>query len=335
MVQIKNVSVTFKNSNKELHAVKNANLTINDGEIFGIVGTSGAGKSTLLRAINLLQKPTSGSVVIDERDISSARGKDLRTLRHSIGMVFQHFNLLYAKTVTENIAFPLRVAGKSKKEIEARVPELLELVGLADKSSVYPSRLSGGQKQRVGIARALANKPKILLCDEPTSALDLETTNSILELLSDINCKLGITIILISHEMVVIKKICSRVAVMSDGVIVETGDAYTIFAEPGHAFTRQLVGHTLDLELPENLRRKINGTLLKVQYRGESAAEPVLSDALRNFAVNFNVLHGKIEYIDGQPLGVFLLDVTGETTEIMRVTEYLKSRTAATEVLHG
>jgi D-methionine transport system ATP-binding protein len=335
MVQINNVSVTFKSGHKELQAVKNASLTINDGEIFGIVGTSGAGKSTLLRTINLLQKPTSGSIHIDGHDITNARGKDLRTVRLSIGMVFQHFNLLYAKTVAENIAFPLHIAGISKEEIATRVPELLDLVGLADKHSVYPSKLSGGQKQRVGIARALANKPRILLCDEPTSALDLETTNSILDLLSDINRNLNITIVLISHEMAVVKKICTRVAVMSAGDIVETGDAYTIFAAPVHQFTRQLVEHTLDLELPEKLRGVVKGTLLKVRYRGERATEPILSDALRNYNVQFNVLHGKIEYIDGQPLGVFLVDAIGESGETACVIDYLKGRTASTEVLNG
>lgn len=335
MVEIKNVSVTFKVGRKEVHAVKNASLKIESGEIYGIVGTSGAGKSTLLRAINLLQKPTNGLIIIDGKDITGFRKKNLRLLRQSIGMVFQHFNLLYAKTVAENIALPLYIAGKSKKEIEERVPELLELVGLSDKHSVYPSKLSGGQKQRVGIARALANKPKILLCDEPTSALDLETTNAILDLLNDINRKLGITIIIISHEMAVIKKICSRVAVMSNGLVVENGDAYTIFAEPHHQFTRQLVEHTLDLKLPEKLQGRIQGTLLKVQYRGEKAVEPVLSDTLRNYDVRFNVLHGKIEYINGQPLGVLILEITGEAEEIEQVISYLKTRTALTEVLHG
>jgi D-methionine transport system ATP-binding protein len=335
MVHIKNLSVTFSNSRKELHAVRNANLTISEGEIFGIVGMSGAGKSTLLRTINLLQKPTSGSIIIDGSDISGAKGKELRNVRQSIGMVFQHFNLLYAKTVAENVAFPLRIAGVKKDEIDVRVSELLELVGLSDKSNVYPSKLSGGQKQRVGIARALANKPKILLCDEPTSALDLETTNAILDLLNDINRKLGITIVLITHEMAVVKKICTKVALMSEGIIVETGGAYSIFAAPVHPLTRQLVEHTLDLELPERLLKDVRGTLIKIIYRGEKAEQPVLSDTLRKYNIHFNVLHGKIEYINDKPLGVLLLDTTGDKGEIAKSIDYMKTRTASVEVLHG
>jgi D-methionine transport system ATP-binding protein len=335
MVRIKDLSVIFRTGPSAVYAVKNADLTISEGEIFGIVGTSGAGKSTLLRAINLLQKPTSGAISIDNIDITNVKGKALRGVRQSIGMVFQHFNLLYAKTVAENIAFPLRIAGKKKEDINKRVPELLELVGLSDKSSAYPSKLSGGQKQRVGIARALANSPKILLCDEPTSALDLETTNSILDLLSNINKKLGITIVLISHEMTVVKKICTKVAVMSEGKIVEIGNAYDIFAAPVHPFTRQLVEHTLDLELPERLLKDIRGTLIKVVYQGDKAEEPVISDTLRKHAVRFNVLHGKIEYINGRPLGVLLLDATGDKEELLKSVEYLKTRTASVEVLHG
>lgn len=335
MVNLKDISVLFKNGRKELLAVRNTDITIQEGEIFGIVGTSGAGKSTLLRTINLLQKPSTGTVIIDGTDITDAKGRDLRNVRLSIGMVFQHFNLLHSRTVAQNIAFPLLIAGKSKKEIAVRVPELLQLVGLSDKSEAYPSNLSGGQKQRVGIARALANKPKILLCDEPTSALDLDTTNSILELLYDINRKLGITIIIISHEMAVIKKICSRVAVMSDGSVVETGSTFDIFANPVHRFTRQLVEHTLNLEIPENLRKNVNGKLVKVVYKGDKAVEPVLSDTFKQFDIQFNVLHGRIEYIGGQPLGVLIVNLNGEENALIRAIEYIKSRTASTEVLNG
>ncbi|NLE00017.1 MAG: ATP-binding cassette domain-containing protein [Fibrobacter sp.] len=335
MVNLKDVSVSFKNGRKEIVAVKNTDITIQDGEIFGIVGTSGAGKSTLLRTINLLQKPSAGSVIIDGKNITGAKGKDLRNVRLSIGMVFQHFNLLHSRTVAQNIAFPLSIAGKSKKEIAERVPELLQLVGLSDKSESYPSQLSGGQKQRVGIARALANKPKILLCDEPTSALDLDTTNSILELLHDINRKLGITIIIISHEMAVIKKICSRVAVMSEGSVVESGSTFDIFANPTHRFTRQLVEHTLNLEIPETLRKDVNGKLVRVVYKGDKAVEPVLSDTFKQFNIQFNVLHGRIEYIGGQPLGLLLVNLNGEANALTGATEYIKSRTASTEVLYG
>ncbi len=335
MVTLKNISVLFKNGRKEINAVRNTDITINDREIYGIVGTSGAGKSTLLRTINLLQKPSTGSIIIDGVDITGAKGRELRYVRLSIGMVFQHFNLLHSRTVAQNVAFPLIIAGKSKKEIAERVPELLQLVGLSDKSESYPSNLSGGQKQRVGIARALANKPKILLCDEPTSALDLDTTSSILELLHDINRKLGITIIIISHEMAVIKKICSRVAVMSDGSVVETGNTFDIFANPAHRFTRQLVEHTLNIEIPESLRKNVNGKLIKVVYKGEKAVEPVLSDTFKQFDIHFNVLHGRIEYIGGQPLGVLIVNLIGEENALNRATEYIKSRTASTEVLNG
>jgi D-methionine transport system ATP-binding protein len=333
MVELSDVSVIFKVGREDLHAVKHATLTIADGEIFGIVGTSGAGKSTLLRTINLLQKPAAGGVSIDGVDISNFKGKQLRELRSSIGMVFQHFNLIYTKTVFDNVAFPLRVLGTDAAEIARRVPELLELVGLTDKAAEYPAKLSGGQKQRVGIARALANRPKILLCDEPTSALDLETTYAILDLLGDINTKLGITIVLISHEMAVVKKICTKVAVMSDGEIVEVASAYDIFATPIHPFTRALVEHTLDLELPPRILSDARGTLVKVLYKGARAEEPVLSDTLQRFAVGLNVLHGKIEYIGGQPLGIVLLDVTGERGAVEGSIEYLRARTASVAVL--
>jgi D-methionine transport system ATP-binding protein len=333
MLEFNDLCVTFKVGGKELQAVKNVTLTIGDGEVFGIVGTSGAGKSTLLRTINLLQKATSGAVFVDGVDISNFRGRTLRDLRSSIGMVFQHFNLIYTRTVYDNVAFPLRVLGTAKEDVARRVPELLELVGLGDKATVYPAKLSGGQKQRVGIARALANGPRILLCDEPTSALDLETTSAILDLLEDINRRFGITIVLISHEMAVVKKICTKVAVMSEGEIVEAGSVYDIFATPVNPVTRQLVRYTLDLDLPERLSNSVRGTLLKVLYKGPRAEEPVLADTLASFAVSVNVLHGKIEYIGGQPLGVVLLDVTGEREAVAGSIDYLKARTASVQVI--
>lgn len=333
MVVIDNVSVEFKTQQKALRAVKEASLSIGEGEVFGIVGTSGAGKSTLLRTINLLQKPTSGRVLINSVDITGYKGRDLRKVRQKIGMIFQHFNLIHTKTVYDNVAFPMKIAGADSAEIEKRVPELLDLVGLTDKANVYPSKLSGGQKQRVGIARALANRPQILLCDEPTSALDLETTNAILDLLKDINRKLGITTILISHEMTVIKKICTKVAVMHDGVVVETGDVYGIFSAPQHPFTQKLVAHTLNLELPERLFKDVKGTLIKVIYRGGRAEEPVLSDTIRQFGVGINVLHGKIEYINEQPLGVLVINIIGDKGKIQEVLSYLKTRAASVEVL--
>ena len=335
MVNIENITVTFQTKEASFKAVDTINLHIQEGEIFGIVGTSGAGKSTLIRTINLLQKPTSGKIWIDGEDITEYTGLKLRTIRHTIGMIFQHFNLIHTKTVFDNVAFPMVIAGASKEAIAQRVPALLELVGLSDKMHVYPSTLSGGQKQRVGIARSLANNPRILLCDEPTSALDLETTNAILDLIKDINKKLGITTILITHEMDVIKKICTKVAVMDKGVVVETGSVYDIFSLPKHPFTKKLVAHTLNLELPSRILQDIQGRLIKVVYNGERAEEPILSDAIRAFGVNINVLHGKIEYIDEKPLGVLLLNIDASSVQIEEIMDYLKERTASVEVFHG
>ena len=335
MVSIENVTVEFQTKETSFKAVDTINLQIQEGEIFGIVGTSGAGKSTLIRTINLLQKPTSGKIWIDGEDITDYSGYALRAVRHTIGMIFQHFNLIHTKTVFDNIAFPMVIAGASKEAIAQRVPELLALVGLSDKMHVYPSKLSGGQKQRVGIARALANNPRILLCDEPTSALDLETTNAILDLLKDINKQLGITTILITHEMDVIKKICTKVAVMDKGVVVETGSVYDIFSLPKHPFTQKLVAHTLNLELPPRILNDVKGFLLKVVYNGEKAEEPILSEAIRTFGVNINVLHGKIEYIDEKPLGVLILNIDASPAQLEQIIAYLKERTASVEVFHG
>lgn len=335
MVTIENVTVEFQTKESSFKAVDSVNLHIAKGEIFGMVGTSGAGKSTLLRTINLLQKPTSGNVVIDGETITEYVGQELRAIRQRIGMIFQHFNLIHTKTVFNNVAFPMVIAGASKEAIIQRVPELLDLVGLADKQYSYPSQLSGGQKQRVGIARALANSPKILLCDEPTSALDLETTNAILTLLKDINKKMGITTILITHEMDVIKKICTKVAVMHQGSVVEMGEVYDIFSSPQHPFTQKLVAHTLNLELPERMLQAEKGTLIKVIYNGDKAENPVLSKAIRTFGVNINVLHGKIEYIDDKPLGVLILSIDETCTQTDEIIAYLREATASVEVFRG
>ena len=334
MVTLANISVEFSGGQRPFRAVNDASLVINKGDVFGIVGTSGAGKSTLLRVINLLQQPVAGRVIIEAVDITRFKGRDLRQVRQKIGMVFQHFNLIHTRTVFENVAFPLKIAGASPSHIAVRVPELLALVGLSEKANAYPSKLSGGQKQRVGIARALANEPRILLCDEPTSALDQETSRAILDLLEDIHRKLGITTIVISHEMAVIKKICTKVAVMHEGVIVETGDVYDIFAAPRHPLTQKLVAHAFDLQLPERITRDLKGSLVKVVYRGGKAEEPVLSDTVREFGAGINVLHGKIEYIDGRPLGVLVLNGTGEAVQVKGAIDYLRSRTALVEVLH-
>jgi len=339
MIQLKNIVVRYTSQTGVVHAVKDVSLQIGEGEIYGIVGTSGAGKSSLLRTINLLERPVSGRIVIKGQDITDLDGAALRRERQKIGMVFQHFNLLHTSTVYDNAAFALRAAGKSEAEVAQRVPEVLELVGLTDKARAYPSQLSGGQKQRVGIARAIANHPAVLLCDEPTSALDLETAASILDLLAEINQRLGITIVIISHEMAVIKKICSRVAVMDAGNLVEEGAVYDIFASPQHSFTRQLVEHTQKLDLPPRVTEDLKGTLVKITFLGERAENPVLSSVTQLFGISVNILHGKIEYINGRALGllVALLEdkQTGSPARVAEAVAFITQNTARVEVLHG
>ena len=333
MIEFKNVSVSFQNKGRIVDAVKNVSFEIQKGEIFGIVGTSGAGKSTLLRTINLLQRPTDGTVLIAGKDITHFQGEELRKARLNIGMIFQQFNLINTKTVFDNVAFAMKVAGKSKEEILQRVPEVLQLVGLTERANAYPSTLSGGQKQRVGIARAVANNPEILLCDEATSALDLETTKAILSLLKEINKKLGITIVVITHEMDVIKEICDRVAVMSNGEVLELGDVFTVFASPQHSFTQSLVNHTLNFELPERFLQDTNKRTLKIIYNGEHAEEGVISETIKKFDIDLNILHGKIEYISNRPLGILLVQLSGKESEIQNAQKYIAERTYKTELI--
>ena len=334
MIKFEDVSITFNTEKATVHAVRNVSFEVNKGEIFGIVGTSGAGKSTLLRTVNLLEKPNGGKVNVDGVDITLLDKQSLREARQKIGMIFQHYNLIHTKTVYKNVAFPMRISGKSAKEISKKVPELLEEVGLSDKAHVYPGQLSGGQKQRVGIARALANDSHLLLCDEPTSALDLESTKSILELIRTINKKYGITVLLISHEMDVIKSICSRVAVMSEGEVVDLNDVYSIFSNPRHEITKQLVRHSLNVEIPDGILGDTEGKIVKVLYRGSSALNPILSNAIRKYPVDMNILHGRIEYIDNQPMGVLLVNINGENNDVVNLIHYLKENTATAEVIH-
>lgn len=333
MIKLTDIRVRFNGAAGPVEAVKGVSLHIGRGEIFGIVGTSGAGKSTLVRTINLLERPTAGTVTIDDTDVTAFKGEALRKLRLRTGMIFQQFNLINTRTVFDNVAFALKVAGISKGEIATRVPQLLELVGLSDKADAYPTQLSGGQKQRVGIARALANSPRVLLCDEPTSALDLETTSSILQLLREINQNLGITIVIITHEMSVVKAICDRVAVMDAGVIVEQGTVYEIFANPRHEFTRQLAARTLNLELPSRTVEAAAGKILKLHYRGERAEEPVISETIRKFDVQVNILHGQIEYIGGQPLGSLIVSLAGQPEVVDKAVAYIGAQTARLEVV--
>lgn len=334
MIHIEHLVKEYSTNKGKVIGVNNVSLTINKGEIYGIVGYSGAGKSSLLRCINFLERPTAGNIYIDNMNLNSLNTKQLREARQKIGMIFQHFYLVSSKTVFENIAFALKAAGKSKPEIEIRVLELLELIGLSDKRDVYPAQLSGGQKQRVGIARALANNPSVLLCDEATSALDPSTTKSILDLLKKINSELGLTIILITHEMEVVKEICDRIAVMQNGNIVETGTVYDIFAEPKQPLTKDFINTVLHFELPEQLLTRCKGTVVKITFKGEVAQEAVVSDMLQHFQVKGNILHGKIEYIQETPLGIFIMELTGEDTEIKKAIQYIKDRTKNLEVIH-
>ncbi|XBS71042.1 methionine ABC transporter ATP-binding protein [Acerihabitans sp. KWT182] len=338
MIFLDHVSVDFnRGKQQQARAVDDVSLHVKKGEVYGIVGASGAGKSTLLRTINLLTRPSAGTVMVNGARIDALSGAALRRQRQKIGMIFQHFNLMHTRTVTANVAFSLRSAGKSAAEIALRVPEILALVGLSDKAEAFPAQLSGGQKQRVGIARAIANRPEVLLCDEPTSALDLETSASILALLKEINSRLGITLVLISHEMSVIKNICDRVAVMTGGKVVEEGDVFDIFATPRHEFTRQLVSHTFNLELPPRLLQDLRGTLLKILFVGASAEQPVLSEVSIRFGVSVNILHGKIEYIGYRALGllVALLTHPDNPEQLAAAVHYIRENTAQVEVLHG
>jgi D-methionine transport system ATP-binding protein len=336
MIEFENVSVEFGQGAGALAAVRDVSFRVEKGEIFGIVGSSGAGKSTLLRTINLLQGVTGGRVLVDGRDVTQYRGTRLRRHRGDIGMIFQHFNLAHNLTVRQNVAFVPRTAGKSRAETDETVREYLALVGLSEKADVYPGKLSGGQKQRVAIARALAGGAKILLCDEPTSALDAETTVSILALIRELSERLGITVVIITHEFDVVKSICSRCAVMDGGRLAELGGVYELFTNPQSAYTRQLIGHTQKYELPPEVVKNTAGPLVKLTFLGSRACTPVISEATARFGVQFNILVGRIEYIENKPLGVLYVNPTGEPESVRRAMEYLKSNVMETEVVgHG
>ncbi len=312
MIEFKNVQVSFKYKGQTVNAVNDVSFSIPEGSVFGIVGGSGAGKSTLLRTINGLQSITGGSVISDGRDVAKLKGKELREYRKNVGMIFQHFNLAESRTVFSNIAFTLESAGWSKEDTEKRVTELLKFVNLSDKRDTYPAKLSGGQKQRVAIARALANNTKILLCDEPTSALDAETTASVLELLKKVNQELNVTVVIITHELDVVKNICDKVAVMNQGRLVEIGDVYKVFTKPENDFTEQLIAHTNDFTIPANILEGLHGEILKLTYLGSKAKDAVLSETAKEYNVNYNILHGKIEYIGEKPLGILYVNIIGD-----------------------
>lgn len=334
MIEVKKLVKVYETNKGKVTGVDHVSLKVNKGEIYGIVGYSGAGKSSLIRCLNLLEKPTSGEIVIDGLELTSLSKNDLRKARLKIGMIFQHFHLVSAKTVSENISFALKAAGTPKGKINERVLQLLEMVGLSDKKDVYPAQLSGGQKQRVGIARALANDPSVLLCDEATSALDPSTTRSILALLKKINAELGITIVLITHEMEVVKTICDRMAVMQEGKIVEEGNVYELFANPQHTLTKDFINSILQFDLPPRLLEKCRGKIIKIYFQGEIAEQSVISDALQKFKVSGNILHGKIEYIQETPLGIFIMELSGDAQVLEQAVSYIAARTKNLEVIH-
>ncbi|KZL91607.1 methionine ABC transporter ATP-binding protein [Clostridium magnum] len=336
MIELKDVSVFFNIKGNNVEAVKDINVKINKGDIFGIVGLSGAGKSTLVRTINLLQKPTKGKIFINDEDITELKGEALRQIRLKIGMIFQHFNLISGKTVYQNIEFALKANNYPKDKIENRVEELLKLVYLQDKAKAYPANLSGGQKQRVGIARALANNPEILLCDEATSALDLENTQEILKLLKEINKKYGITIVFITHEMEVAKSLFNRVAVMNRGEIVEVNDVYSIFANPKDEVTKSLIHKNLNIELPRGVEGLIEeGKLLKIYYKGEKSVNPLISEVSKKFEVYISIIHGKIDYINDKPLGILLINITGDTEEIRKAENYIRCNVSQVDKIYS
>lgn len=338
MIKLQGIKKIFKTKTNTIHAVDEINLEIESGEIFGIIGYSGAGKSTLIRMLNMLEKPTSGSVIVAGKDMAKLSGSELRRARQEIGMIFQHFNLLWSRTVKENIEFPLEIAGVKKEKREKRALELIELVGLKGKENAYPSQLSGGQKQRVGIARALANKPKVLLGDEATSALDPKTTDDILHLLVDINKKLGITIVLITHEMHVIRKICHRVAVMEAGKIVEVGKVIDVFKQPEQAITKEFIQQDTQtekhLETIEELKEKYpDQTFLKLLFLGSSSEQPVISQVIRKFDVDINIVQGEINQTQTGTYGTLYIQIEGKAEEVKEMIRYLKAHKIEVEVV--
>ena len=335
MIDIQDLSLTYAGPQGPVHALKNINLHIQAGEVFGIIGRSGAGKSSLVRCMNLLNRPGSGKMIVNGRDLLQLSDAQLRQARQEIGMVFQHFNLLSSRTVFDNAALPLELAGVSKAEIAQRITPLLELVGLAHLANRYPAQISGGQKQRMGIARALASNPRVLLSDEATSALDPETTRSILDLLRQVNRELGVTVVLITHQMQVIKQIADRVAVMEAGQVVELGAVLDVFTNPQQAITQSLIDEIVPQELPASVQQRVqaltlglpagqSGQLLRLSYAGDSAYQPVLSHLIRELGLDLSILHGQIDDIQGQTFGSLAVFASGPPAQITAAIAYLQ-----------
>lgn len=341
MIKLEHVCKTFEINGKTVEAVKDVSLEIREGEIFGIIGFSGAGKSTLVRCINLLEKPENGRVLIGTEDITDYQGAKLRQVRQKIGMIFQHFNLMPSRTVFENIELPLKLTALSKQERAQKINALLDLVGLTDKAQSYPSQLSGGQKQRVAIARALANDPKVLLCDEATSALDPQTTHSILQLLKEVNSRLGLTIVVITHQMEVIKEICDRVAVMQTGSVVEEGNIVDVFSAPQAPITKSFIQAADNFEAFSDLI-KLNSAITGIKpdqpvwfltYRGAVAGEPLMSELYRRFEVKANIIYGNIDYFKECIVGKLGVAIEGEASRVEAAKNFLVEQKVIVEVL--
>lgn len=334
MIRLEQIYKTYVSGSKKITALDDINLEIAAGEVFGIIGRSGAGKSTLIRLLNLLERPSQGQVWLNDEQIDPLSESQLRVIRQKIGMVFQHFNLLQMRTVLDNVCFPLRLAGLNRKQQRERALEVLELVGLKDHVNKYPRQLSGGQQQRVGIARALANRPQLLLCDEATSALDPETTQSILRLLSDINKDLGITIVLITHSMDVIRTICDRVAVIEGGKLVEMGQVLDVFLHPQHEVTQSLLSESgLDADGWQDLAQHIEGRLLRLSFKGDSTSAPVLSQISRSFQMDLSILQGAVSRIKDTPYGQLVVAVKGDVSRWAEVEALLAQNGVDCEVL--
>lgn len=341
MIKLNNITKIFTLPDKKLTALDNVSLHVPKGQICGVIGASGAGKSTLIRCVNLLERPTHGAVLIDDVDLTQLSEAELVKTRRQIGMIFQHFNLLASRTVFENVALPLELENKSKAEIQEKTTALLALVGLSDKHNVYPANLSGGQKQRVAIARALASDPKVLLCDEATSALDPATTQSILKLLKEINRTLGITILLITHEMEVVKRICDQVAVIDKGRLIEQGTVSEIFSNPKTELAQEFISSTFHITLPEEYLENLSDTpkhaksypIIKFEFTGRSVDAPLLSQASKKFGVELSILTSQIDYAGGVKFGFTIAEVEGDEDAITQAKVYLMENNVRVEVL--
>lgn len=345
MIQLEHISQTYVTSDGEqFDALKDVSLQIQPGEIFGIIGRSGAGKSTLVRCINLLNRPTSGRVIVDGEDLTTMSEEHLRKTRRSIGMIFQHFNLLSSRTVYDNVALPLELAGVGKQKIQEKVEPLLKLVGLHEHAHKFPAQLSGGQKQRVGIARALTNSPKVLLSDEATSALDPETTTATLQLLKRINMELGLTIVMITHEMDVVKQICDRVVVMNKGEIVESGNVVDVFAKPKHETTKALIGNVMAQDLPDSIIERVQAArarrghrdevhLLRLSFIGGDVTRPVISECSRLFNVDVNILRGTVDDLRGQTVGTLTVLVESPRELYTQMVTHIRNHGVIVEEL--